>query len=73
MLTRRHINVHDDELCVMCEIGSLETINHLFFIAPLLGNVEVKFSFNGILAWELRVDFLRVVRSMAYLSSQKRP
>jgi hypothetical protein len=48
MLTRRHINVHDDELCVMCEIGSLETINHLFFIAPLLGNVEVKFSFNGI-------------------------
>jgi hypothetical protein len=28
MLTRRHINVHDDELCVMCETGGLETINH---------------------------------------------
>jgi hypothetical protein len=31
MLTRRHINVHDDELCVMCETGDLEMIDHLFF------------------------------------------
>jgi hypothetical protein len=30
MLTRRPINVHDDELCVMCETGDSETINHLF-------------------------------------------
>ena len=34
MLTRRHIFVHNDELCVMCNTGAAETINHLFFTCP---------------------------------------
>jgi hypothetical protein len=48
MLTRKHINVHDDELCVLCVTGDLETINHLFFNALLLSNAGAKFSFTGI-------------------------
>jgi len=34
MLTRKHIFVHNDELCVMCNTGAAETINHLFFTCP---------------------------------------
>jgi hypothetical protein len=48
MLTRKHINMHDDELCVLCVTGDLETINHLFFNALLLSNAGAKFSFTGI-------------------------
>ena len=34
MLTRRHIAVHQDEICVMCDTGATETIDHLFFVCP---------------------------------------
>jgi len=34
MLTRKHIFVHNDDLCVMCSIGAVETIDHLFFTCP---------------------------------------
>jgi hypothetical protein len=34
MLTRRHLAVHDDDLCVMCETREEETIEHLFFTCP---------------------------------------
>ena len=34
VLTRRHIAVHQDEFCVMCDTGATETIDHLFFVFP---------------------------------------
>ena len=33
-LTRRHIFVHSDDLCVLCNTSSDETIDHLFFTCP---------------------------------------
>jgi hypothetical protein len=34
VLTRRHIAVHHDEICVMCDTRATETIEHLFFLCP---------------------------------------
>jgi hypothetical protein len=34
MLTRCHIGEIDDDLCVMCDTGSEETMEHLFFTCP---------------------------------------
>ena len=34
MLTRRHIHVHEDNLCVLCDSDEEETIDHLFFTCP---------------------------------------
>lgn len=34
MLHRRHLNVQDDVLCVMCDSREEETIDHLFFECP---------------------------------------
>ena len=31
MLSRRYLDVQDDAICVMCDSGEEETINHLFF------------------------------------------
>lgn len=31
MLQRRHLNIQDSPVCVMCDSGELETIEHLFF------------------------------------------
>ena len=31
MLRRRHLNILDDTLCIMCDSGAEETIDHLFF------------------------------------------
>jgi hypothetical protein len=31
MLQRRHLDVQDDDVCVMCDSGEVETIDHLFF------------------------------------------
>ena len=31
MLQRRHLNIQDDNICVMCNRGEDETIDHLFF------------------------------------------
>lgn len=34
MLQRRHLNIEDDTLCVMCNTNLEEDINHLFFDCP---------------------------------------
>jgi hypothetical protein len=34
MLQRRHLNVQSSPICVMCNLGELETIEHLFFDCP---------------------------------------
>jgi len=34
MLRRRHLNIQDDELRVMCNAGLEEDIDHLFFSLP---------------------------------------
>lgn len=31
MLRRRHLDIQDDDICVMCDSGEVETIDHLFF------------------------------------------
>jgi hypothetical protein len=37
MLRRRHLNIEDDELCVLCDSGLEEDIDHLFFECPFAG------------------------------------
>lgn len=37
MLRKRHLNIQDDTLCVMCDTGSEEDIEHLFFECPFAG------------------------------------
>jgi hypothetical protein len=69
MLTRRHINVHDDDLYVMCETGNLEMIDHLFFYCTFAHNAGIGFIFNGTRAWSLEIDSSRQDRSMACPSS----
>ena len=34
VLTRRHIHVHNDDLCVLCNTRAEETIDHIFFDCP---------------------------------------
>lgn len=34
MLQRRHLNIEDDNICVMCNRGEEETIDHLLFDCP---------------------------------------
>jgi hypothetical protein len=34
MLQRRHLNIQDNLVCVMCNTGEQETIEHLFFDCP---------------------------------------
>ena len=34
MLQRRHLNIQDDNICVMCNRGEEETIDHLIFNCP---------------------------------------
>jgi hypothetical protein len=34
MLQRRHLNIQDSPICVMCSSGEQETIEHLFFDCP---------------------------------------
>jgi hypothetical protein len=36
MLRRRHINIQDDTLCVLCNTGLEEDIDHLFFECPFV-------------------------------------
>ena len=52
MLTRRHIFVHNDELCVMCNTGAAETINHLFFTCPFARQCWAKININ----WNLSLN-----------------
>lgn len=34
ILTRRHIGARDNGICIMCNSGTEETIDHLFFSSP---------------------------------------
>jgi hypothetical protein len=59
MLTRRHINVHDDELCVMCETGEMETINHLFFDCTFARRCWSKILFHWDLSLGIQDRFIK--------------
>jgi len=45
MLTRRHLHVHDDDFCVMCETREEETIEHLFFTCPFASQCWASINF----------------------------
>jgi hypothetical protein len=62
MLTRRHINVHDDELCVMCETGDLETINHLFFDCTFARQCWSIILFHWDMSLGIEDRFLKAIR-----------
>jgi hypothetical protein len=62
MLTRRHINVHDDELCVMCETGGLETINHLFFDCTFARQCWSIILFHWDMSLGIEDRFLKAIR-----------
>ena len=48
MLRRRHLNIQDDVLCVMCNTGMEEDIEHLFFDCPFAGQCWSSINF----AWD---------------------
>ena len=52
MLSRRHIQVHGDDLCVMCSTGEDETIEHLFFTCPFASLCWNKININ----WDLALN-----------------
>ena len=52
MLSRRHIEVHGDDLCVMCVTGADETIEHLLFTCPFASLCWAKININ----WDLTLS-----------------
>lgn len=46
MLQRRHLNVQDDALCIMCASGHEETIHHLFFECSFAKECWAKIQFQ---------------------------
>ena len=54
MLSKRHIEVHGDDLCVMCTTGADETIDHCSLLVPLQICAGTKSTSIGIshLAWK---------------------
>jgi len=45
MLTRRHLHVHDDDFCVVCETREDETIEHIFFTCPFASQCWASINF----------------------------
>jgi hypothetical protein len=45
MLQRRHLNVQDNTLCIMCDLREEETTEHLFFQCPFARNCWNKLHF----------------------------
>ena len=41
----RHLDVHDDDFCVMCETRAEETIEHLFFTCPFASQCWASLNF----------------------------
>jgi hypothetical protein len=54
MLQRRHLNIQDSPVCVMCTTGELETIEHLFFEWPF---AQECWSMIGV-SWEASLQLL---------------
>jgi hypothetical protein len=52
MLHRRHLNIQDDSLCVMCDRDEEETIDHLFFECPFARECWVTIHFD----WDVSVQ-----------------
>ena len=46
MLRRRHLNIQDDVLCVMCNQGADEDIDHLFFTCPFVVQCWTSINFS---------------------------
>jgi len=46
MLRRRHLNIQDDVLCVMCNQGAEEDIDHLFFTCPFVVQCWTSINFS---------------------------
>jgi hypothetical protein len=54
--------VHDDELCVMCETGDLETINHLFFDCTFARQCWSIILFHWDMSLGIEDRFLKAIR-----------
>jgi hypothetical protein len=52
MLHRRNLNVQGGQVYIMCNIGELETIEHLFFNYPFAKECWQKISFD----WEENME-----------------
>ena len=46
MLRRRHLNIQDDVLCVLCNQGADEDIDHLFFTCPFVVQCWTSINFS---------------------------
>ena len=54
MLQRRHMNVQDGTVCIMCTTGEQETIEHLFFDCPLAQSCWARIGVN----WDSTIQLL---------------
>ena len=68
MLRRRHLNIHDDDLCVMCGSGEEETIEHLFFTRPFALDCWRSIHINSDMSMDLmdRFSTARQVHNMDF-------
>lgn len=57
MLRRRHINIQDDPLCVLCNTGAEEDIDHLFFDGPFATQCWNQINVN----WDTSLPMLECV------------
>ena len=71
MLSKIHIEVHGDDLCVMCTTGADETIDHCSLLVPLQICAGTKSTSTGIshLAW--KTDSSKEHKTMDWTSSWK--
>ena len=70
MLSRRHINVHDDNLCVLCDTGEEETIDHLFFTCPFAVQCwsSINFNWDNQLSLEDRLTHARSTHNLPFFT-----
>jgi hypothetical protein len=54
MLQRRHMNVQDGTVCIMCTTGEQETIEHLFFDCPFAQSCWARIGVN----WDSTIQLL---------------
>jgi len=59
MLRRRHLNIQDDAQCVMCNTGSEEDIDHLFFHCPFASQCWAAIDFTWDTSLSLPERFAR--------------
>jgi hypothetical protein len=70
MLQRRHLNVQDDTLCIMCNSGEEETIDHMFFRCTFARNywATIQIQWDDSLQLNDRLVHARAVNNLPFFT-----